>query len=130
MLTRHFWEKQDNREFLTFTYKELLKKFLGGRCQSIRLAFFQSVFEACPCLGWSIVKSILRCVLTKDASDKADIGEDETGPRSNHQRIQAVEMLAMLIKSSTTTEALDHLAKQFPLLTSVIVRVVLSCDSW
>lgn len=32
VLTRHFWEKKDNREFLSFTYKELLKKFLGGRC--------------------------------------------------------------------------------------------------
>lgn len=32
VLIKHFWETPANHEFLTFTFKELLKKFLGGRC--------------------------------------------------------------------------------------------------
>ena len=32
VLTKHFWEDASQKEFLIFTYKELLKKFLAGRC--------------------------------------------------------------------------------------------------
>lgn len=59
----------------------MLKKFLGGRCQQIKAAFFEQVFEACPCLGWAVSKQILRCFLIKTAD------EDEGGSRSNHQRL-------------------------------------------
>lgn len=31
VLTKQFWEDASQREFITFTYKELLKKFLSGR---------------------------------------------------------------------------------------------------
>jgi len=44
VLTKHFWEgDKSQREFLVFTYKELLKKFLGGRCAvlcGLNLKFF------------------------------------------------------------------------------------------
>ena len=49
--------------------------------------FFQQTFETCPCLGWSIVKQLLRCVLSKDDKNEKEIEQDETGPRSNHQRL-------------------------------------------
>lgn len=76
LLTKHFWESPQNQEFLTFTFKELIKRFLGGRCQSLKPQLFQQVFESCPCLGWSVSKQILKCFLTK-------AGEEE-GSRGNH----------------------------------------------
>lgn len=83
VLTKHFWENPANHEFLTFTFNELLKRFLGGRCESIKLALFQSVFEACPCLGWSMVKLILKCCMIK-STDEAVEGAEKEGARSNH----------------------------------------------
>ena len=32
LMSKHFYEDVKNHEFLTFTFKQLLKKFLGGRC--------------------------------------------------------------------------------------------------
>ena len=48
LMTKHFYEDAKNHDFLTFTYKQLLKKFLGGRCAQttgINLKLFQSIFE-------------------------------------------------------------------------------------
>lgn len=80
VLTKHFWENQSNHEFITFTFKELLKRFLGGRCETIKLSLFQQVFEACPCLGWALVKHILKCCLLKGKGEEGD----EEGARGNH----------------------------------------------
>jgi len=60
---------------LTFTFKELLKKFLGGRCESLKVTLFQQVFEACPALGWSLSKPLLKCFLIKTAEGKAEGGK-------------------------------------------------------
>jgi len=44
-LTKHYFQQGDKKmlKFLTFTYKELLKKFLGGRTQNqgINVNFFK-----------------------------------------------------------------------------------------
>ena len=114
LLTQHFYEQNQKqiREFLSFTYKELLTKFLSGRCNQsagLNLNLFKSVIEKCPCLGWSLIKVILRCFLNKtqekDKSEmkeekKAKKPEEEGGSRSNHQRLQAIELCLWLIKSS------------------------------
>lgn len=83
-------------KFLSFTYKELLKKFLGGRTQNhgINVQFFQGAFEQNECFGWVFIKILLKCILPKEA--KAEKGDDEEmkengdheedgkGSRSNH----------------------------------------------
>ena len=98
LLTQHFYDQNQKpiREFLAFTYKELLTKFLSGRCNQsagLNLNLFKSVIEKCPCLGWSLIKVILRCFLNKtkeqDENDKkeekkAKGADEEGGSRSNH----------------------------------------------
>jgi hypothetical protein len=77
VLTKHFWEDAAQKEFLTFTYKELLKKFLAGRCANgsgLNQKFFQSVVEQCPGLGWALAKPLLNCFLVSK----------EEGSRGNH----------------------------------------------
>lgn len=77
-------------KFLTFTYKELLKSFLGGRThnQGINAKFFQSVFEQNPTFGWSFVKVLLKCMLPKETEKETEKDkqkdEDGKGARSNH----------------------------------------------
>lgn len=67
-------------KFVAMTYKELLKKFLGGRgasAHALNQQFFTRVFEECNSkLGSSLVKPLLRYVLP--AGSKAeDLGESE-----------------------------------------------------
>ena len=73
----------------------MLEKYLGGRVagsSGLNTKFFQQVFETCPGLGWSLIKVILRCFLTK-SKDQDDKDNDEKeskgqeGSRSNHQRL-------------------------------------------
>lgn len=49
LLTKTYYQSGNDKlvKFLAFTYKELLKTFLGGRMQSnaINVRFFQTVFE-------------------------------------------------------------------------------------
>lgn len=121
-------------KFLVFTYKELLKTFLSGRTSSsaINLKFFQMAFEQNPSLGWNFVKMLLKCILSlknkaeagsrknstatvdgqtesakkSKAKAKTEDKEDEEGDgsRSNHQRLQAVELFGFLIKESQHSE--------------------------
>jgi len=89
MLTKHHFENESLRPFVTSTYKELLKKFLGGRCasnSSLSQKFFQEVFEQVPVLGWSLFKPLLKCFLGKDKETEGD-SSDDGGSRSNHQRL-------------------------------------------
>ena len=51
MLTRQHYENESLRPFVVSTYKELLKKFLGGRCApnvALSTRFFVEVFEKVP----------------------------------------------------------------------------------
>lgn len=124
VLTKHFWEDSTQREFLVFTYKELLKKFLGGRTANnsgLNQKFFEKVVEACPSLGWALCKPLLRCFLSKDAKEDGDA-------RGNHQRLQAIEIFGALIRSSSNAQA--QMAEHLSLMTSVIVRVVQTSESW
>jgi len=144
LLTKHFYEKSEDdkatRDFLVFTYKELLKKFLQGRCaqtSGLNPRFFQSVFEQCPSLGWSLVKPILKCFLAKSPS-KEEGGDEEMkeedgveGSRGNHQRLQAIEMYGILIKASQSEEqAMELMAQNLGLLSQVICRVVSTAETW
>jgi hypothetical protein len=125
VLTKHFWEDAAQKEFLIFTYKELLKKFLSGRCANgsgLNQKFFQNVVEQCPQLGWALAKPLLSCFLMKE--------KEGDGSRGNHQRLQAVEIFGSLIRASTSPESQDLLAKELELMTSVIVKVIQTADSW
>jgi len=77
------------------------------------------VFEACPQLGWALIKPMLRCFLGKEANESDS--ESGAGSRSIHQRLLAVELVGFLVKASTTPEAAECLAKNIKLLTSVLI---------
>lgn len=86
-----------------------------------------------PVLGWSLFKPLLKCFLGKDGEKKEDetSEEDKGGSRSNHQRLQAVEMVGTLIKGSMgNKEATESLAKNMKLMTSVLIKVIETADSW
>jgi len=100
VLIKHFYESShDDTEgalfkFLVFTFKELLKKLLQSRNSSnaaLNAQLFRQVFEACPTLGWHLVKPLLKCFLAKSQSQKGEEeaaeNDDEEGSRSNHQRL-------------------------------------------
>ncbi|CDW74667.1 UNKNOWN [Stylonychia lemnae] len=53
------------------------------------------------------------------------------GSRSNHQRLQAVELFGLLIKESLNHElAREALQKNLQLISTVIIKVIETCDSW
>jgi hypothetical protein len=74
-------------------------------------------------------------VVEKSAEAKEDpsaskVKEGE-GSRTNHQRLQAVELFGILLKEcQTVAESREALLKYIPLLSSVIVKVVQSADQW
>jgi hypothetical protein len=79
LLTKTFYQNQSNKplqKFLAFTFKELLKNYLGGRMSSnaINVRLFQSVFEQNPGFGWQhLIKVILKCIVsTKVKGAKAE----------------------------------------------------------
>jgi len=107
---------------------------LSGRTQSaaINVKFFQQAFEQNPGFGWNFAKLLLKCILSlkapasrkgsgagdalmaSDAESKSKkkqgkkaIGDDEEGDgsRSNHQRLQAVDLFSYLIKDAFASEA-------------------------
>lgn len=130
LLTKHFYDQEspEIREFLGFTFKELLSKFLGGRfpaTSGLKQKLFERVFEQCPSIGWSVIKTVLKCFLPKGKQDSEDASEKEEGSRGNHQRLQAIEMTAALIKfSDKDSSAVKLLGKNLGLLTSVVIKVV------
>lgn len=64
----------------------------------------------------------------KKGGDNEDEGE---GSRSNHQRLQAVELLGLLIKvCQNDSIAKEHLKANIQLISSVIIRCVQTADSW
>lgn len=67
-------------KFVCFTYKELLKKFLGGRgtsAHSLNQQFFTTIFEECNAtLGKSLMKPLLKYILPKG---NADIDSEASG---------------------------------------------------
>ena len=102
------------KNFVVFTYKELLKKFLGGRGASLHClnqSFFKRIFEECDSeLGLRLMKTLLRYFLLSIKNAKGQEAEtenklldsemsgadsetaDKTSPtktasRSNHQRL-------------------------------------------
>lgn len=87
------------------------------------------MFEQCPCIGWALLKTVLKCFLPKGKSDEE--AKKEEGSRSNHQRLQAIELLASLIKSSEKDAAARALiAENISLMTNVICKVVQTSETW
>lgn len=81
LLTKHFYdqESQEIRDFLSFSLKELLSKFFGGRIpatSALKQKLFERVFEQCPALGWSVIKTVLKCFLPK-AKEAASEGSEK-----------------------------------------------------
>ena len=75
LLTKQYHQSGNKNleKFLAFTYKELLKNFLGGRMSSaaINVRFFQSVFEQNPGFGWHhLIKVILKCIVSVKETKK------------------------------------------------------------
>lgn len=113
-LTKHFYQSGNKKlqKFLVFTYKELLKKFLSGRTSSTVLSvkFFQTAFEQNPSFGWNFAKLLLKCIAQIKSKEKEEVksatagneseGADPDGSRSNFQRLQALELFALLIKDA------------------------------
>lgn len=75
-----------------------------------------------------MLKTVLKCFLPKSKSEE---DAKEEGSRSNHQRLQAIELLAALIKSSEKESAARALiAENMGLMTSVICKVVQTSETW
>jgi len=134
LLTKQHYgvEETPMRSFVVNTYKELLKKFLEGRTNmksGLSGKLFQQVFEACPQLGWALIKPMLRCFMGKDANE-SDNEDNKAGSRTVHQRLLAVELVGYLIKSTTSPEAVVCLGKNLKTLTSVLINVVETSASW
>jgi hypothetical protein len=151
-LSKQFSQSEDIKlqKFLTFTYKELLKKYLGGRGASahcLNQQFFQRIFEECnPKLSLSLMKPLLRYLLPSSAGQDKALAESEngsdftpekgdkgnkSGARSNHQRLMAIEIFNTLVKSAHKNESLAmSLSENTSLITDVLVTVVKTSDSW
>lgn len=69
----------------------------------------------------------------KDSKKKNETVEDDEGDgsRSNHQRLQAVELFGFLIKDcQNSEESRRALQKNLELISTVIIKVVETSDSW
>lgn len=78
LLTKTYYQSGNANliKFLAFTYKELLKNFLGGRLNSnaVSLKLFQSVFEQNPTFGWEhLLKVILKCIVATKPKGAASV---------------------------------------------------------
>ena len=77
-----------------------MNKLLAGRVPAgcaLHSKFLLNVFEKCPALAWSLHDQILPCFLPKESEDKK-----QAGGRSNHQRLQAIDLYQCLIKVART----------------------------
>ena len=82
LLTKTYYQSGNTNliKFLAFTYKELLKTFLGGRLNSnaVSIKLFQSVFEQNPAFGWEhLLKVILKCIVSTKPKGTSDKPADE-----------------------------------------------------
>lgn len=69
--------------------------------------------------------------LAKPVSKPANTDEDGSGARSNHQRLQAVELLGHLVKETSSNEvSRDMLAKHIEAISNAIVKSVDTAASW
>ena len=103
----------------------------------INKIFFQDFFDKCPVLGWLLLKPLLKCFLSEKSdksSDKEEIkeeGKKKEPVNSTHQRLLAVEMVGHLIKASENNEeAMKLMKKNLQLLTSILIKVVDSVNTW
>ena len=56
---------------------------------------------------------------------------DEGYSRNNHSRLQAVELLSLIVKEAQKNEeAQKKLIENFSLITQVIVKVVETAETW
>lgn len=134
LLAKHYYDSPEKqvRDQLVAAFKDLLKKYLGGRVQtaSLNAKFFQAAFEQCPGVALALVKVILRGFLPKGAEGESK-EDGEEGSRSNHQRVMAIELYGLLIKVAQKDAAAKKLlAKNLPLLGAVVGKVVETAETW
>jgi len=154
-LTKAFYESEDHSmvKFVNITYKELLRKYLGGRgapSHCLNQQFFTTIFEECNAkLGSSLLNPLLKFILpcTKEKKWSFDLGEPDsemsgvdsahhekkssTEARSNHQRLLAIEILNSMVRASAKNEGLlIALTKNLDIISRVLVTVVKTSDSW
>lgn len=70
---------------------------------------------------------------SKKKQAKKASGDDEEGDgsRSNHQRLQAVDLFSYLIKDAFASEAArEQLHKHLELVATVIIKVIENSESW
>ena len=140
-LTKQFSADPKTAKFVSFTYKELFKKFLGGRgtsAHSLNQQFFVRIFEECnSALAKSVMKPLLKYLLPPgkqaDFGDSAEnsrkssgqIESDKTSSRSSHQRLLAIEIFNSLVKSSMKNpELLVTLGQNTDLISGVLIQIV------
>lgn len=64
-------------------------------------------------------------------SGKEEESKDKSGARSNHQRLLAIEIFNSLVKASQkNTELLKTLARHLDLISSTILLVLRTSDTW
>ena len=146
-LTKYFSQSEDLKmvKFVSFTYKELLQKFLGGRgasAHSLNQQFFCQIFEECNSkLGQSLMKPLLRYLLPGTTTDDKLADSEATdlmpgekkagGARSNHQRLLAVEIFGSLVKAAGKNPELEAaLFSNITLISGVLTQVLKSSDQW
>jgi len=105
-LSKQFSQSENAKlqKFVTFTYRELLKKFLGGRgapAHCLNQQFFQRIFEECnSSLSQRLIKPLLRYILPTANASELNLADSEMSvseapvdknskmqSRSNHQRL-------------------------------------------
>jgi hypothetical protein len=136
------------QKFVIFTYRELLKKFLGGRgapAHALNQQFFQRIFEECNFkLSQGLMKPLLRYLLPNMDSADSNLADSEVSAsdfagekgtklqaRSNHQRLQAIEIFNSLVKSAQkNSDLLKCLENNTKLISDVLVTVVKTSDTW
>lgn len=138
-LTKNFCEQGDSEmvKYVCFTYKELLKKFLGGRgvsLHSLNQQFFTRIFEECNSnLGQSLIRPLLVYILPVKSTDNVESGEEEKteGSRSNQQRLLAIEIFNSLVKASgQNKDLLKVLDANLEKISAVIITLTKTSDSW
>jgi len=146
-LTKNFCESEDPEmmKYITFTYKELLKKFLGGRgapLHALNNQFFSSIFEECPRLAQDLLKPLLNYLLPTAQTPKIDpeaaeekkeeSKEEKTeGSRTNNQRLQAIEIFNSLVKASQNGEELRAVMEEnLEKICAVLITVLKNSEAW
>ena len=97
MLTKQFCDSGDKAliKFVSFTYLELMKKYLGGRNASncLNQEFFAKLFEHCDArLAKSFIKPLLKYMLPSQKTDlDSKLGDSEMSGKDAKENTEKVQ---------------------------------------